>query len=83
MPVILDIRDEYMCMQINTVLGSMDEETSVTKTGRDIVIGFNPKFLLDALRVIDDEEVTLYFINAKAPCFALPKQKRKEGYSHE
>ena len=69
MPVILDIRDEYMCMQINTVLGSMDEETSVTKTGRDIVIGFNPKFLLDALRVIDDEEVTLYFINAKAPCF--------------
>ena len=32
MPVILDIRDEYMCMQINTVLGSMDEETSVTKT---------------------------------------------------
>ena len=33
------------------------------------MIGFNPKFLLDALRVIDDEEVTLYFINAKAPCF--------------
>ena len=69
MPVILDIRDDVMNLQINTVLGSMDEETAITKTGRDIVIGFNPKFLLDALRVIDDEEVTLYFINAKAPCF--------------
>ncbi len=29
------------------------------------MIGFNPKFLIDALRVIDDEEVDLYFMNAK------------------
>ena len=34
-----------------------------------LLIGFNPKFLIDALRVIDDEEVTLYLMNAKAPCF--------------
>ncbi len=34
----------------------------------DIDIAFNPKFLNDALRVIDDEDVTLYFINPKAPC---------------
>ena len=69
MPVILDIRDDVMNLQMRTTLGSMDENMMITKTGKDIVIGFNPKFLLDALRVIDDEEVTLYFINAKAPCF--------------
>ncbi len=34
-----------------------------------MMIGFNPKFLIDALRVIEDEEVTLYGMNAKAPCF--------------
>ena len=28
-----------------------------------------PKFLIDALRVIDDEEVDLYMVNPKAPCF--------------
>ena len=39
------------------------------KEGKDLLIGFNPKFLIDALRVIDDEEVDLYFMNAKAPCF--------------
>ena len=33
------------------------------------MIGFNPRFLIDALRVIDDEEVSLYMINSKAPCF--------------
>ena len=69
MPVLLDIRDDVMDLQINTTLGSMDEETPIEKEGKDILIGFNPKFLLEALRVIDDEEVTLYFVNAKAPCF--------------
>ena len=33
------------------------------------------KFLIDALRVIDDEEVELYFMNAKAPCFIKDKQQ--------
>ena len=33
------------------------------------MIGFNPKFLMDALRVIDDENVDIYLVNPKAPCF--------------
>lgn len=33
------------------------------------MIGFNPKFLIDALRVIEDEDVELYMVNPKAPCF--------------
>ena len=55
----------------------MDETIDIVKEGSDILIGFNPKFLLDALRVIDDEEVTLYMTNAKAPCFIKDK---KESY---
>ena len=69
MPVIMDIEDTGMNIQITTPLGSMNESMGVIKTGKDIVIGFNPRLLLDALRVIDDESVTLYFVNAKAPCF--------------
>ena len=33
------------------------------------MIGFNPKFLIDALRVIDDETIDIYYVNSKAPCF--------------
>ena len=69
MPVIMNIADTGMNIQITTPLGSMNESMGVIKTGKDIVIGFNPRLLLDALRVIDDESVTLYFVNAKAPCF--------------
>ena len=33
------------------------------------MIGFNPKFLIDALKVIEDEEIDIYLVNPKAPCF--------------
>ena len=68
-PIIINIGDELMELKIKSQIGSMNEEIMITKEGKDLLIGFNPKFLIDALRVIDDEEVTLYLMNAKAPCF--------------
>ena len=68
-PIIIDIKDGTMELKIKSQIGSMDETIFITKEGKDLLIGFNPKFLIDALRVIDDEEVDLYFMNAKAPCF--------------
>lgn len=68
-PIIIDIKNESMELKIKSQIGSMDELIFCTKGGKDLMIGFNPKFLIDALRVIEDEEVDLYFMNAKAPCF--------------
>lgn len=68
-PIIINIQDDFMELKIKSQLGTMDEEIVIEKEGKDLLIGFNPKFLIDALRVIEDEEVTLYFMNAKAPCF--------------
>ncbi len=68
-PIIINIQDGVMQLQIKSQIGSMNEEIEIEKEGKDLLIGFNPKFLIDALRVIDDEEVTLYLMNAKAPCF--------------
>ena len=68
-PIIMNVTDESMELKINSFIGSMNEEIDIKKDGKDILIGFNPKFFIDALRVIDDEEVTLYMVNPKAPCF--------------
>lgn len=68
-PIIIHIGDDVMELKIQSQIGSMNEDISITKEGKDLLIGFNPRFLIDALRVIDDEEVDLYFMNAKAPCF--------------
>lgn len=68
-PIIMNITDDKMELKINSFIGSMNEEIDIAKDGKDILIGFNPKFFIDALRVIDEEEVTLYMVNPKAPCF--------------
>ena len=76
-PIIINILDEVMELKIKSQIGSMDDEIVIAKEGKDLLIGFNPKFLIDALRVIDDEEVTLYLMNPKAPCFI---KDDKESY---
>lgn len=68
-PIIINIDDEIMELKIRSQIGSMNEEIYINKEGKNLMIGFNPRFLLDALRNIDDEEITLYLMNAKAPCF--------------
>ena len=76
-PIILNIGESQMELQVSTSIGSMKEEMEINRTGKDIMIGFNPKFLMDALRVIDDEEITIYMVNPKAPCFI---KDEKESY---
>lgn len=76
-PVIIDVKDSSMQLKMNSTVGSMDEDIDIEKEGKDLKIGFNPKFLIDALRVIEDEEIILYMVNPKAPCFI---KDEKESY---
>ena len=76
-PIVITIEDERMVLRIDSALGSMNEDIDAEKQGRDLMIGFNPKFLIDALRVIEDEEVDLYMVNPKAPCFI---RNEEQGY---
>jgi DNA polymerase-3 subunit beta len=68
-PIIINITDGNLEVKVTSAIGSSNENIDIAKEGKDIMIGFNPKFLIDALRVIDDEEVDIYLVNPKAPCF--------------
>ena len=74
-PVIIDVQDDYMKFAMNSAISSMDEDIDASKEGKDILIGFNPRFLMDALRVIDEDEITMYMINPKAPCFIRDQEE--------
>jgi len=68
-PLIVSIKDDNtMYMKVDTMMGSMNEEIEIAKDGDEIIIGFNPKFLMDVLRVIDDEDIYIYMRDAKSPC---------------
>lgn len=74
-PLVLKIEEGKLGLRVNSLIGSLDASLPAEKTGADLMIAFNPKFLLDALRVIDEETVTLYMTNSKAPCFIRDEEK--------
>lgn len=75
-PLIFKLEDDSLNLRVNSPTGYLDDVLRVEKGGKDIMIAFNPKFLLDALRAIDDEKVDLYMTTSKAPCFIRDENKK-------
>lgn len=78
-PIIININDIELELKIKSPIGSMNERISIEKEGADLMIGFNPKFMLEAIRVIDDDNITIYFMNSKAPCY-IKDESNKYNY---
>ena len=68
-PIIMEIKDGEMNVSLTSSIGSMNGHIEIYKEGKDQVIGFNPRFFIEALKVIDDDEISIYFVNSNAPCF--------------
>ena len=52
--------------------GDAKEEIYVSTEGKNIEAGFNPKYFLDALKAIDDEEIFIDFGTNISPCVIRP-----------
>ena len=74
-PLILKIAEDNLSLKIISDLGRMDAEIPVKQEGKDLLIGFNPNFLIDALQNIDEEEVSLYFTIPRSPVFIRDKEE--------
>ena len=53
------------------------EQMEVNANGSNMTIGFNPRYLLDSFKVIDDEKVEIYFSSPVGPCVVKPIQSEK------
>ncbi len=73
-PIIMDIVDNSLNLFVESSYGKLNDVLECKKSGKDIKIAFNPKFFIDALKNIDDEEISLYMTNPKAPCFIKDEQ---------
>lgn len=52
--------------------GDAKEEMYVSTEGQNLEAGFNPKYFLDALRAIEDEEIFVDFGTSISPCIIRP-----------
>lgn len=64
----LDIKEDKINISSNTDIGSAFEEVVAEVKGNNLVIGFNPKYLIDVLKNIEDDKITLQFTSPLSPC---------------
>ena len=60
--------------------GNVKEDVIISKEGEDLTIGFNSKYLIDALKVIDDENIILLFNTGVSPCLIKPIEGNNYEY---
>ena len=61
-----------LMMRTNTTIGAAEDRCSLAGDGKELEIGFNVRYLADALRVIPSEEVTLELTNGLSPIVLTP-----------
>lgn len=67
-PIKFHIKERTMSITSNTELGNVHEEIDIVREGQGLEIAFNPRYLIESLKVIDDEEISLQFTTTFNPC---------------
>jgi DNA polymerase-3 subunit beta len=68
-PVKLEIsNDSVIITSNNTETGQSYDEISCDIDGANLEIAFNPRYLIESLRAVDDERISLRFTTALSPC---------------
>ena len=71
-PVKLSVDIGKVTISCTNQTGDAKEEMYVSTEGQNLEVGFNPKYFLDALRAIDDEEIFVDFGTSISPCIIRP-----------
>lgn len=61
-----------LLMRTSTTIGAAEDKCAIAGDGKELEIGFNVRYLADALRVIPSEEVTLELTNGLSPIVLTP-----------
>ena len=72
----LEIAGGIVSAHVNSPeVGRVNEEIDTESvTGEDLTISFNPTYLIDALKAIDSEKVTISFISSVRPFTLVPSE---------
>lgn len=71
-PVKINIDIGKITISCTNQTGDAKEEIYLSTEGQNLEEGFNPKYFLDTLRVIDDEEIYIDFGTNISPCIIRP-----------
>ena len=79
-PVKVSIDIGKMTISCTNQTGEAKEELFVSTEGKNIEAGFNPKYFLDSLKAIDDDEVFVEFGTNISPCLIKSVENNEYVY---
>jgi DNA polymerase-3 subunit beta len=80
-PVRCVFSDQVLQLKTNTTIGASEDRCAIDGDGKELEIGFNVRYLADALKVIPSEEVVLELTNGLSPIVLTPAET-KYDYSY-
>ena len=75
-PVRCVFSDQVLQLRTNTTIGAAEDRCAIAGDGKELEIGFNVRYLADALRVIPSEEVVLELTNGLSPIVMTPAEDK-------
>lgn len=77
-PVRCMFGNQELLMRTSTTIGAAEDRCSLAGDGQELEIGFNVRYLAEALRVIPSEEVTLELTNGLSPIVLTPVDEKED-----
>ena len=81
-PVRCVFGDQVLHLKTNTTIGAAEDRCSIAGDGKELEIGFNVRYLADALRAIPSDEVVVELTNGLSPIVLTPAENDKYDYSY-
>ncbi len=75
-PVRCVFSNQVLLLKTNTTIGAAEDRCSIAGDGKELEIGFNVRYLADALRVIPSEEVIMELTNSLSPIVLTPAEDK-------
>lgn len=69
----LEIEEDNLVVTSNSQLGMVREEVGIILQGQPLQIAFNSKYLIDVLKIMDEEEIVMELSSSVSPCLIKNK----------
>ena len=77
-PVRCVFSDQVLLLRTNTTIGAAEDRCSIAGDGKELEIGFNVRYIADALRAIPAEEVVMELTNGLSPIVLTPVDQKHD-----
>ena len=79
-PVKLEIKEDSVIITSNTEMGQSYDEVYCDIDGQNMEIAFNPRYLIDALRALEEERLVIKFTTPLSPC--IIRNVESDGFKY-